>query len=78
MSRMIQMPDLYLGIANQTANILSRETNEILPNIQSLTDFYRRLYNAVYCFFDKLSMRTKPSYDNFLDEEFENIIFTDP
>jgi hypothetical protein len=32
--------------------------------------FYRRLYNAVYCFFDKLSMRTKPSYDNFLDEEF--------
>ena len=40
--------------------------------------FYRRLYNAVYCFFDKLSKRTKTSYDNFLDEEFENIIFTDP
>lgn len=40
------MPDLYLGIANQTANILSRETNEILPNIQSFTDFYRALYNT--------------------------------
>jgi hypothetical protein len=40
------MPDLYLGIANQTANILSRETNEILPNIQYFTDFYRRLYDA--------------------------------
>lgn len=40
------MPNLYLGIANQTANILSRETNEILPNIQYFTDFYRRLYDA--------------------------------
>lgn len=40
------MPDLYLGIANQTANILSRETNQILPNIQSLTDFYRKLYDT--------------------------------
>jgi len=42
---------------------------------------YRRLYNAMYCFFDKLSMRTKPMHDEcdpFIDEEFENIIFTEP
>ena len=37
--------------------------------------FYRRVYNAVYFFFDKLSMRTKPQYDEFTDDEIENIFF---
>jgi len=37
--------------------------------------FYRRVYDAVYFFFDKLSMRTKPKYDAFTDDENENIFF---
>lgn len=40
------MPDLYLGIINQTAKLLSMKENEILPNIESLINFYRSLYTT--------------------------------
>jgi hypothetical protein len=38
---------------------------------------YRRIYNTLYLFFDKLSMRTRPKNserDIFTDEEIENIL----
>lgn len=37
--------------------------------------FYRRVYNALYTFFDKLSMRTKPHYETFTDDEIEQLFF---
>jgi len=40
--------------------------------------FYRRVYNALHNFFDKLSLKVRPQYsdyDAFTDDEFENISF---
>ena len=40
--------------------------------------FYTRIYGALYVFFDKLSMRVKPTYnkyDPYTDDEIENIVF---
>ncbi len=38
---------------------------------------YRRIYNTLYVFFDKLSMRSGPKnseYSDFNDDEIENIL----
>lgn len=39
------MPDLYLGIAKQTAKNLSMPENSILPTVDDLLSFYRNLYD---------------------------------
>lgn len=39
--------------------------------------FYRRVYNALYIFFDKLSLKVRPQYseyDAFSNDEIENIL----
>ena len=39
---------------------------------------YKKIYGALYVFFDKLSMRVKPKYkkyDPFTDEEIEHVMF---
>jgi hypothetical protein len=39
------MPDLYVGIAKQTAKNLVMDNNAVIPSTQELLSFYRDLYN---------------------------------